>query len=76
MCINFCGYFLGNFWKILGYFIFQRLVTLFGAQKEQKMFVRSWIILIAIFSIGFLLAKMGHSWPLFSLVSKVMFINF
>ena len=36
MCINFCGYFLGNFWKILGYFIFQRLVTLFGAQKEQK----------------------------------------
>ena len=32
--INWCSYFLGNFWKFLGYFIFQRLVTL-GMRLKQ-----------------------------------------
>ena len=26
--INYCGYFLGNYWKKLGYFLIQHLVTL------------------------------------------------
>ena len=29
-CKNYCCYFLGNFWKHLGYFLLQHLVTLNG----------------------------------------------
>ena len=32
---NSCVYFLGNFCKILGYFLFQNLVALLGANKKK-----------------------------------------
>ena len=28
LMLNYCGYFLGNFWKTLGYFFIQHLITL------------------------------------------------
>ena len=32
--LNYCDYFLGNFWKNLGYFLIQHLVTL--ATSDNK----------------------------------------
>ena len=36
---NCCGYFLGNFWMNLGYFLFQHLVTLNGTIALKFLFV-------------------------------------
>ena len=36
LCKNCCGYFLGNHWKHLGYFLLQHLVTLFSSHYLLK----------------------------------------
>ena len=34
--LNYCDYFLGNFWKNLGYFLIQHLVTLIIGEIRRK----------------------------------------
>ena len=55
-CYNCWCYFLGNFWNFLGYFIFQRLVTL----KERER-VGEWLI-----------ALRGMVWRVIEQVSSVI----
>ena len=40
-----CGYFLGNFWSILGYFLFQHSVTLFANNNNN---IEKWSLLVNI----------------------------
>ena len=34
LMLNYCDYFLGNFWKKLGYFLVQHLVTLTWTRED------------------------------------------
>ena len=38
---NYCGYFLGNSWKNLGYFLFEHLVTLAALQLDAQLIMSS-----------------------------------
>ena len=39
LMLNYCGYFLGNFWKTLGYFFIQHLITLVRISISLSIFV-------------------------------------